>query len=364
MPSDPKTSSPGRTQTDESLRAERDKVDLALDEKLAAIDQTADAVISLARARADAVLAAARAKTDRQPVVARTGRHASEIIARERLAADCALQEERSVADETLQDEREQHIAFLSSERKDTDENLEDERTQADDALASRDEFMALVSHDLRNMLSAVVGFAAHIERKAAEPGSAGEVEQYARRIQRAGGRMSRLIGDLVDVASIEAGKLTVTLEQGDAAHIASEAVDTLRAQAAAAGLSLVTELAPESPLPVCFDPPRILQVLVNLIGNAIKFTPATGTIVVRVGQIGSDVQFSIEDTGMGIATEDLERIFARSSQVKKNDARGSGLGLFISRCIVQGHGGRLWAESQLGRGSTFRFTLPRYGIA
>ncbi len=358
MPPDEKLISAERKQTDESLRAEREKADLVLGEKLEAIDETADAVITLARARADAVLAAARRKTDRQSIHARSGPRASQIVAQERLVADRSLNDERVAADETLRAERDAHTALLLMERKETDEDLQDERVQSDDALATRDAFMGIVSHDLRNMLSAVIGFAALIQQAVAQPDQAHEVAMLAGRIQRAGGRMARLIGDLVDVASIEAGMLAVTRELGDPARVVSEAVDTFHAQAAAAGISLVTEIA-TAPLLVGFDPARILQVLTNLLSNAIKFTPANGSIVVRVEHVGDDVRVAVEDSGLGIAAENLEKIFLRFSQVTKNDRRGLGLGLFISRCIVEGHGGRIWAESTLGRGSAFCFTLP-----
>ena len=354
---DEKPASAERKQTDESLRAEREKADLAL-EKLAAIDDTADAVIALARARADAVMAAVRARTDAQQIVPSPGPRVTDIVARERLAADRALKEERADADATLQDEREEHLAALSSERKDTDKGLQQERAQSDEALAARDEFMEIVSHDLRNLLSAVVGFAVLIERNAAQPERADEVIMHARRIQRGGGRMNRLIGDLVDVASIEAGRLTVTREPGDPRQVVNEAVDTFHARALASGITLTAEVA-TAPALVWLDPARILQVLTNLLSNAIKFTPEGGSVLVRAEQKANEVFFAVEDSGIGIPGEHLDRIFSRFAQVEKNDRRGLGLGLFISRCIVQGHGGRIWAESKLGRGSAFLFTLP-----
>lgn len=358
MPPEEKPTNPERQQTDDSLHAERVKADFALGEKLAAIDETADAVINVARARADAVLAAARAKTDRQRLGLVREPQAAALLARERRAADGALERERADADATLREERNEQVALLSSERKDTDENLEDERAQSDEALATRDEFMGIVSHDLRNMLGAVVGFASLIERNASEPNRAAETTANARRIQRSAGRMNRLIGDLVDIASIEAGRLAVTREPGDPTHVINEAVDTLRPQAVASGLTLVAELSAE-PLSVAFDPARILQVLTNLISNAIKFTPENGSIVVRVEHVEQALLFAVEDSGVGIAAEHLETIFGRFSQLKKNDRRGLGLGLFICRCIVQGHGGRIWAESKPGQGTTLRFTLP-----
>jgi len=162
----------------------------------------------------------------------------------------------------------------------------------------------------------------------------------------------------LVDVASIEAGVLAVTREVGDPAAVLTEAVDAFQVQAATAELALTAEF--ESPLPLAaFDAARILQVLTNLLSNAIKFTPAPGRIVVHAGGFGDEIRFAVTDTGVGIAKDNLEAVFVRFLQVAPNDRRGVGLGLYISQAIVQGHGGRMWAESQLGQGSTFCFTLP-----
>ena len=169
---------------------------------------------------------------------------------------------------------------------------------------------------------------------------------------------MNRLIGDLVDIASIEAGRLAVTLEVGDAARVATEAVDSFRAQAAASGILLVERLVPPASV-AAFDHARILQVLINLLGNAMKFTPTGGKVVVHVERVEDELRFAVSDTGVGIPTDDLEAVFERFRQVNANDRRGVGLGLYIAKCIVHGHGGRIWAESSAGEGSTFCFTLP-----
>src|SRR6185369_11397614 len=102
-----------------------------------------------------------------------------------------------------------------------------------------------------------------------------------------------------------------------------------------------------------------ILQVLVNLIGNAIKFTPAKGSITVSVERSDDEIRFAVSDTGRGIPENQLQEVFERFLQVEKNDRRGVGLGLYISKCIVQGHGGRIWVESRVGEGSKFCFTIP-----
>ena len=236
--------------------------------------------------------------------------------------------------------------------------DLSRERAQSDASVSARDAFLGIVSHDLRNMLNGMVGFAALIAKGVSQEDHEQEVVDYAQRIERAGARMSRLIGDLVDVASIEAGVLAVRREPGDLAVVVTEAVETFQAQASAIGVSLDAKIA--SPLPsASFDPARILQVLTNLLSNALKFTPRDGSVIVRVDHIQDELRIAVVDTGEGIPRDKLEAVFERFLQVAQHDRRGVGLGLYISRCIVQGHGGRIWAESAPGNGSTFYFTLP-----
>jgi signal transduction histidine kinase len=348
--------SPERIQTDESLRVEREKVDVAIGSTFSALEQLADAVIEKARERADAILASARAHAD--DVSGPATAQSAEKRARNRARADEVLREERSDADEAVRSERAGQSTHLSTLRRVTDEDLLEERSRSDDALSTRDEVLGLVSHDLRNMLASVMGFAALIEKVESQENHAGTVRMCAQKIQRSGARMSRLIGDLVDVASIEAGALAVSRVFGDPSEVVLEAVDTFQPQAVAAQITLVAEVHP--PLPnVPFDPARIFQVLANLLSNAIKFTPAKGRIVLCVEQVDDEFRFGVSDTGRGIPGDKLEAIFERFHQLAPDDRRGVGLGLYISKCIVQGHHGRIWAESNVGEGSRFYFTLP-----
>ena len=356
MSPEDKPTSAEREQTDESLRLEREKADDALGHQLAAIEETADAVITKARARADEVLAIARARTDRQTRT--SDARSSERTDLKRAWEDEKVREERADADAAVRAERAAHSALLSTERDETDRDLLSERARSDAAVATRDNFLAIVSHDLRNMLGTMVGFASLITHAEAQENHKEQVLLHAQRIQRAGARMSRLIGDLVDVASIDAGVLAVTREVGDPAEVVTEAVDTFQAQAAASGISLVAAVVPPRSL-ASFDPARILQVLTNILSNAIKFTPSKGTIVVRLERVNDELRFGISDTGVGIPADKCEAVFERYRQINTNDRRGIGLGLYISKCIVQGHGGKIWVESQLGEGSTFFFTLP-----
>ena len=169
---------------------------------------------------------------------------------------------------------------------------------------------------------------------------------------------MNRLIGDLVDVASIDAGKLAMVPIEGDAAALVAEATETFQSTAREKGVSLSADV-PAGPLLAEFDHDRMLQVFANLIANSIKFTPSGGTIIVRVDASAGRLRFCVSDTGVGIPAPMRQAIFERFWQVGKNDKRGQGLGLYISKCIVEAHRGRIWAESEAGKGSQLYFTLP-----
>lgn len=350
-----------RGQTDESLRLEREKTDRALAERQAA-EEDSDLVVHRARENADTVLTEARAKADERLDEAWPQAETRATLAEERVLEDETLQEERASADEILRRERDENARVLSRllplEREKTDRFLLTERARSDDALANRDNFLGLVSHDLRNLLGGIVLNAELLSARASGDDEGMQTLVATARIQRYAARMNRLIGDLVDVASIDAGKLAVAPAPGDAAALIAEAVETFQAAASAKAISLQTEMA-ERPLPAELDHDRMLQVLVNIISNAIKFTPQGGSIRVRGERAGEELRVSVSDTGPGIPGNMLEAIFERFWQVGKNDRRGVGLGLYISKCIVETHGGRIWAESKPGEGSTICFTLP-----
>jgi signal transduction histidine kinase len=208
-------------------------------------------------------------------------------------------------------------------------------------------------------MLNAIVGFAALIVKDVARADHVQDVIRHAERIQRSGARMNRLIGDLADVVSIEAGRLAVTREEGDPSQVVTEVVETFQPLAKAGGIALTAEMAAVGAT-AAFDPARVMQVLTNLLSNAIKFTPAGGAVVGRVERRRSDeILFTVADTGIGIPEDQREAVFTRFVQLAPSDRRGVGLGLYISRCIVHGHGGRIWVEGNPGGGSIFRFTVP-----
>ncbi|MBA2540662.1 MAG: hypothetical protein H0V17_13575 [Deltaproteobacteria bacterium] len=339
--------SPERTQTDASLRVERDNADAAMRAKQADARADADQVIKLARDTADAVLDAAREKAD-----IRLGETAKHAVIAERVIEDAVLHDERASADAELQRERAESIdtlaRLLPMEREKTDRYLLTERIRSDKDVSHRDDFLGIVSHDLRNLLSGIVLTAYMIEP--VEPQAAAKIHRYA-------ARMNRLIGDLVDVASIDSGKLSITRAEIDMAAVIDEAIDMFQGLANTKTITIETRI-PERPLPANLDHDRMIQVLANLITNAVKFTPDGGAIVLQADRVAGGIQVSVQDTGMGIAGDKLETVFERFWQVGKNDRRGVGLGLYISRCIVEAHGGKIWAESTPGAGSTFSFTL------
>jgi len=367
--------SPERERTNESLRTEREKTDQAVAAKQRDVAKRADAVVdrardnadevlSLARENADTVLEAAREKADETLDPDARGVQPKAAIIEERALADEALRGERDGADETLRLEREEYartlIRFLPLERESTDRYLLTERVRSDDALASRDDFLAIVAHDLRDLIGGVVMSAAVLSKRAPRNEDGTRMVAETERIERYAARMNRLIGDLVDVASIDAGKLAVTPATRDLAVVIAEAVDSFRATASAKGVSLEARID-AAPLLAAFDHQRILQVLANLISNSLKFTPRGGKITVRGERDAGNVRLCVRDTGSGIPDDALGRIFERFAQVGKDDRRGLGLGLYISRCIVDAHGGRIWAQSRPGAGSKVCFTLPAH---
>ncbi|MDP9198980.1 MAG: ATP-binding protein [Pseudomonadota bacterium] len=365
------TLAPERNQTDESLRLERIRTDQAVAARHEKATQQADAIVDRARDNADAVISAAREHADAVLGVARetadksrapdAGRAARAILREEREIADDALRDERDTADAILSEERQQQVRpqhdFLPLERESTDHSLRAERIRSDDALVNRDDFLAIVTHDLRDLLGGIVTSSAVLSTRALQDENGGNTLVETLRIGRYAARMNRLICDLVDITSIDAGKLAVAPSRGDLASLLREAVDSFQASASARGVLLENRC--DAPLSAAFDHDRMLQVLGNLISNALKFTPRGGKVTLSGERDGSGVRISCADTGTGIPEEALESIFERFSQAAGNDHGGLGLGLYISRCLVDAHGGTIWAENNPGAGSTIRLTLP-----
>ncbi|HEY6039397.1 MAG TPA: HAMP domain-containing sensor histidine kinase [Kofleriaceae bacterium] len=348
-----------RGSTDQSLRSERRKTDMELAKKALSVDEVATDVVIEARGKADTLLDAARALEDRTSDT-RTPQGQRD-VEDARLVADAAVHEARRGADVVAVDEHNKRLIalarLLAFEREDTDLKLELERLRADAVLTSREDFMAIVSHDLRSLLGGIALSAELLGTVESGPEPFVKVKHYAARIQRFSARMNRLVGDLMDVASIEAGKLSLVRSQRDVALLLVDAVDAFEATAAAQGIVLTTSCA--TPGPINVDHERIFQVLTNLVGNALKFTPRGGRIAIAIARNDEVVKFTVSDTGEGIRADLLEKVFDRFVQSVEADRRGLGLGLFIAKSIVEAHGGTIWVESTVGQGSSFHFELP-----
>ncbi|HEX5766397.1 MAG TPA: ATP-binding protein [Woeseiaceae bacterium] len=351
-----------RGNTDEGLRRERDKADRALEKRNDDAEEDADRIVRHARETADEVLSAARDEADDKLDRAAPSVPSRAGVAGERVREDRAVDEERSAADAVLSREREETarvlMRLLPLERESTDRYLLTERERSDEALSNRDDFLGIVSHDLRDLIGGIVMSASVLAATAPTNDEGRNTLIYTDRIHRYAARSNKLIGDLLDVASIEAGKLAVVPARADAALLISEAVETFFDSASAKGISLLAGDV-DRPLVCEFDYPRLLQVFVNLISNAIKYTPEGGRISVDGKRTGTDVHFSVTDSGSGIPGHLLEAIFQRFWQVDGEKSRGIGLGLYICRSIVKAHGGRIWVESEQGVGSAVHISLP-----
>ncbi|HTR54621.1 MAG TPA: ATP-binding protein [Kofleriaceae bacterium] len=223
----------------------------------------------------------------------------------------------------------------------------------AQSAVRTRDEVLGIVAHDLRNPLNTITLYSA-IVRDNAQPH-----EKSADAIGRAARRMNRLIEDLLDVTRLEGDRIELDRRAIGAAQLVREAAEAQRQIAAAAALELHVDVASDVPT-VWADRDRVLQILDNLIGNAIKFTDRGGFVTIGAATRGGDVTFWVADSGRGIAPDDQPHVFDRFWQgTSATRKRGAGLGLAIAKGLVEAHGGRVWLESALGRGTTVFFTIP-----
>lgn len=263
-----------------------------------------------------------------------------------------ALREEVAALEKALATERER--------RREAEEALEKARATAE----HREDILEIVAHDLRNPLNLVkVGTGllarAATKGKSGEPIDAEKVGELVGSFQIAVRRMERLISDLLDLGAIDQGELRLVRGPAEAKKLLEEVMIEMRAMADERGVELVAE-KPERNLVIDCDRDRVVQVLENLIANAIKFTPQGKRVTVRLVEAGPEARFEIADEGPGIPDEVLPRIFDTFYRAKESKGRGLGLGLSIALGLVRAHRGAIWAESEKERGATFVFTMPR----
>ncbi|MEO8305432.1 MAG: response regulator [Betaproteobacteria bacterium] len=246
------------------------------------------------------------------------------------------------------------------TERKRLDGALEEAKKAAEDANSAKSDFLARMSHEIRTPMNAIVGMADLLW----ETSLASEQREYVRIFRKAGSQLLDLINDILDLSKVESGHLTLESLDFDLGEVLDKTLEIMAIRAHEKGLELALRIAPEVSTALVGDPARLRQVLIDLVGNAIKFTEK-GEVIVRVEadpekNTAGALRFAVCDTGIGIPEEAREQIFAPYSQVDTSTTRkfgGTGLGLTISRRVVELMQGRIWVESSIGTGSTFYFT-------
>jgi signal transduction histidine kinase len=372
-----------RTETNHSLEVERANVDHFILNKNSILDQKTDQAIDQTRKKSDSAIETQREKTD-QKIEAKNPAKIETELNRERQAVDTALDAERKKTDQIRRHARKLKQltgeVLFERERSETDSDLENERSHSDQkngqwqellsdeqrshietkmTLTTRDQLLAVVSHDLRDPLTSIV-LNADVIRSLLEKGIPDPKVLLApiESIERNTSRMERLIDSLLDVESMTHGNLRLHKETFDLAETIQECTDLFAPVAKKYSINISYKMG-EHPLFCEFDRDRITQTISNLVSNAIKFSPNGGSVELATRKIGDEVLVTVSDTGPGIPEEKKELVFERFSQLLTKNRRGIGLGLFISKWLVEAHGGHIWVTSKLGKGSIFAFTLP-----
>ena len=374
----------GRADTDASLGTERATTDTIFSR--ADAQRKLDILIARDRVLADHQLMIFREKADKMLAKERFASPARSVeVVEERFAADDSMKAERAVSDTVLEEERrradgrdesrrdEQAVVRAEREglRVDTNERLSDERSYVDTVVGDRDagdraleaaqhaeahrkDVFAMVMHDLRNPLHVILANADFLGESAEGQDS----REAAQDVTLAAARMGRLLTDLLDVAQIDTGRFPLEKGHHDARALLSEVHRAYSPLFEGRGVSLVID-APEDPVLASFDSDRVEQLLSNLLGNAMKFTPAGGSVALHVERSGQQLVFVVRDDGIGIDPDTLPKIFERFWRHDTDSRPGLGLGLYICRTIAVAHGGDITVQSELGGGTTFRVSLP-----
>ena len=360
-----------RDKTDKTLEDERQKTDEHLEQKNQEVEEKTSEKLRSIRLATDKARESQREEVDlakdhqREVTGISPTRLDEKLLVQEREGSDKSQAVERGEEDRARTEERVQKQliaeteALLKQERKNTDSALLEERVHVDLELITRDHFLAIVSHDLKNSIVAISISAGLIRRGLSKDvvGAVSFLKQLGI-IEQAAEGMNRMISDLLDVERMAHDQLKLKLENVDFCALLQECVDLFTPVVSSKSFSMTIHTSTE-PIFANVDHDRILQVLSNLIGNSVKFTPNGGTIKLSARKQGTQVEVSVTDNGSGIPEEAQVKIFERFSQLTMNDRRGLGLGLFIAKWIVEAHKGCIWVTSEVGKGSTFSFTLP-----
>ena len=237
---------------------------------------------------------------------------------------------------------------------------IREKSAQLEAASRHKSEFLANMSHELRTPLNAIIGFSDVLEQRLFGELNARQAD-YPRDIASSGRHLLELVNEILDLSKVEAGRMELEPSEFALAETIRAALAFVRERAAGHRVELETVL-PEDLGTVVADERKIRQVLLNLLSNAVKFTSDGGRVAVHAVRMVGEIQVSVQDTGIGIAPEDRPRVFEEFRQVGKTSDRsreGTGLGLTLAKKFVELHGGEIWVESEVGKGTTFRFAIP-----
>lgn len=369
-----------RHNTDQSLSSERENTNRSLASVRDRTESKTDGAVKSERATADLKKVTARNGDDAKNDYAESTKKS---ILEERKRSDEAVEVERSRVDTAIDHEREVKRTLagkiLKQERELTDQNLAEERNVTDSHVASgsarlseevaehsktksslttRDEFLAIVSHDLRNPIGAIASCMEMLLDEIAERKIDPQTKQWLELAKRNADSSLRMISDILDMERVVNGKIAVSLGNCEIGPLINEAMGNF-VQAAAAKNVLLRSIPTDVKCVAVCDRDRLTQVVSNLINNALKFTPEQGKVVVKTVADDYFVTISVCDTGPGIPDYKKDEIFEKFAQLRSKDRTGLGLGLHISKMLVEAHGGTLTVESVVGKGSTFFVKLP-----
>lgn len=370
-----------RAQTDESLTVERGKTDESFDSYKKIAESNTDLTVNGNRKEADQARMNRRSKADDR----QGGNHSIETqLQKDRNLEDSAIRKERQKNDLALELEREEKEKLLNNlvslERQTTDENLLSERAKTDleaqhaatlltaektahldtkSALTTREEFVAIVSHDLRNPIGAILSASEMVLEDPFITNMSEDAKRCLELIRRNAKTSLRLISDLLDMERIVDGKIQLQKTPNKLSQLVNEVVESFAQAAVTKKINLKYMLSKEESLIPC-DRDRIAQVLSNLVGNALNFTPEKGSVTVATEENPTEIKVSITDTGPGIPEDKKGHIFDRFAQIGNENRTGLGLGLYISKTLIDSHHGKIGVTSAREKGSVFYFTLPK----
>ncbi len=370
-----------RAQTDTSLSTERGKTDESFEAYKQSAESETDNAVKKNRLEADKARLNRRSAADGRKDIPNSDEAQ---VQNDRKLEDSAIQKERSKNDLAIDQERTAKekliVQLVSLERQTTDKNLSTERAETDreynlseilltaektahlstkSALTTREEFVAIVSHDLKNPIGAILSASELLLEDSSMTQAGEDTKRCLELIQRNAKTSLRLISDLLDMERIVGGKIQLHTAPHKVSQLVSEVVESYDHAAAAKKIELKSNIIKNDTLINC-DKDRVTQVLSNLIGNALKFTPEKGSVTLTTEENQDEIKVTIKDTGPGIPEDQKSHIFDRFAQIGNKNRSGLGLGLYISKTLIDSHHGKIGVTSASGKGSEFYFTLPK----